>query len=374
MRPKIKKPNMNSQALYVHLPFCRKFCPYCDYPKTLYSQKREAEYLAALLMDLADQKIPPHSLKTIYLGGGTPNAWSHAGLFHLLKTLKPLLDCTQNYEWTIELNPELIDAQLLVGLKEHGVNRLSIGVQTFNDVQLKALGRQINTAALIETITLVKQHFANFSIDLIYGLPLDKEVDLRKNLEYLVSLDIPHFSLYPLSVHPLTKYGRDQVPEMDDEQYVRYTSLINDFARISGYQHYEVTNYAKSSKYYGQHNLTYWRAQPYFAIGMGAHGFINGSRYVKTRNYQNYLSAPTAASRTKVESYYEEYVMLNLRLATGIIIADFIDLFGTDLYQELYTKIYRLGLDECFDIDDLHLAVREDSFNILDYIIKRILL
>ena len=363
------------ESLYVHIPFCRKFCPYCDYPKTLYETDLVAAYVRSLFVDLESLQIEKSSLKTIYIGGGTPNCLPISYMEELLIALQPLLRRSRKYEWTIEMNPELITEEYLCLLKKYGVNRISLGAQTFNDVQLKLLGRLTTREQLISKVELVKKHFDNFSVDLIYGLPKDGLDVLKDNIDILVVMNTPHVSIYPLTIHEDTPYYRMGITEQSEDDYVLFTETINSLMRSAGYSHYEITNYAKKAKFQGLHNSTYWAAKEYYASGAGAHAYINGTRFRKTVIVNDYIEAPLErfdVSRLDQDEVIEETIFLGLRLKTGISFREFTNTFGVCFPIEIIDKIKNTENSHFFRLSDDKVAVKEKYFVILDYILRKI--
>ena len=364
------------KALYVHIPFCRKFCPYCDYPKTLYSASTIEQYIESLLLDIKNLNIAKHSLKTIYFGGGTPNCLPFESMKTLLTNLAPLIDKKSKYEWTIEMNPELISRDILELVRSYGVNRISLGVQTFNDYQLELLGRLVNRETILNQLRLVGEYFDNYSVDLIYGLPEDDLDVLKENLRLLHEFNVPHISVYPLTVHRNTEYYRSGIKEQDEDKYVEFTYMINTVLKSYGYSHYEIVNYARTPENESMHNKVYWTASEYFGAGAGAHAYVDKKRYSKDRNVVAYIS-DSLKQENKVsvsfEEQKEEFISLGLRLKSGISFAMYKKRFGARFPEVVLDRIHSSSLKKHFLLSKRRLAVKEKSFVILDYLIRKIL-
>lgn len=363
-------------ALYLHIPFCLHFCPYCDYFKVPHNINHIDAFINALKAELDDFNIPKRSLRTLYFGGGTPNSLSLEQMEAVLKMFAPLINKELDYEWSIEMNPERVNLDYLLLLKKYGVNRISLGVQTFNDEQLKKLGRKTNREEIIRIIDLIKEHFSNFSIDLIYGLPLDTLDTVYTNLEIVSRLNVPHLSFYPLSVHEGTPYHKLGIKEQDENTYVLFTDSINKYLKEKGYLHYEITNFAKSETYYGKHNHVYWKALEYYALGPGAHGFIKGQRYQNTNNFKEYLNNPlerTYHAPMSVEELEEEYLLLNLRLRSGINLKAYQERFHTLFLSKYQDRLNSSRLKNHFIINDTHIYLKEESLRLYDYLIFHLL-
>jgi len=364
------------KSLYVHFPFCTKFCPYCDYPKTLYDKDLIDPYFKSLSFDLESMDIDKNSLTTIYFGGGTPNALPLAKLLSFSKEVSKYLNKKEEYEWTIEMNPELVTEEYLIAIKKTGINRISLGVQTFNDTQLLLLGRKITEKEAIQKIQLVKKHFDNYSIDLIYGLPKDERDTLIDNLKIAQRLRIPHLSFYPLTIHENTPYFKLGVQELSEENYALFTTTINHVLFGYRYKHYEITNYALSKEKFGRHNSVYWTGDEYFAIGLGAHGYVKSVRYHKSDNMQSYLENPIKRydeRKINKKERIEEFFLLNLRTSMGISYSLFRERFGQDIPRKVLARINQPKTKEMLLITNDGFSVREEYFSILDHIVLKII-
>ena len=294
-------------SLYLHLPFCKKICPYCDFTRTVYRKETVDEYLEVLL-----KSLPEGDFETIYWGGGTPSCLSYQQLDKLLG----VLDGRCKGEYTCECNVDDIEADKLELLKSHGLNRLSLGVQSFSDRLLQIAGRSYDGQRAVSALELAQKNFVNYSIDLLYGLPGQSGADFRQDLLKAIGLKIPHLSLYALSIPEKSLWGKQGYTTDDDAQADLYDIAIE---TLKDYQHYEVSNFALPG-YQAQHNLVYWRYQDYYGCGCGASGKLGNYRYTYTGNIQEYLDKQSLVEELRLSktAAINEYTMLKLRLAEGI--------------------------------------------------------
>lgn len=313
----IKKPS----SAYVHIPFCTQICYYCDFSKVFIKNQPVDAYLQALIAEFRSYQIK--HLKTLYIGGGTPTAISAQQLDYLLTELTRDLDLANLEEFTIEANPGDLDAEKIAVLQKSAVNRVSLGVQTFNDKHLKQIGRSHNEAQIYETIDSLKAAgFHNISIDLIYALPGQTLEQVKENVAKAVALDIPHLSLYSLILEHHTVFmnkmrrGKLNLPTEDLEAEM-FDYIIQEM-EAHGFEHYEISNFGKPG-YYSQHNLMYWNNDEYYGCGAGASGYLDGMRYRNRVPIQHYLKAVQAGNARlteevlTLEEMMEEELFLGLR-------------------------------------------------------------
>ena len=303
-------------SLYIHIPFCNKICDYCDFTKLQYFRKFAVSYLEALKDELASYNIG--KLKTIYVGGGTPTALEDDLFLKLLQIIDQYKDGVKEY--TFEANPESLSIEKIKMLREHGVNRVSLGVQTTNDKILQAVNRdhsfeQVKTAIK----NLKEQGIDNINVDLILGLPHTSKKILENDIKNVLSLDIKHISCYGLTVNPHTALFNKGFKEPSGDALRQYYDIVEEILKENGFIHYEVSNWAKSG-YQSEHNLTYWRNEQYYGVGLGASGYIGQTRYKDTINLSQYLSRAFVNEQEKVSSKDKltYQIMLNLRTIEGL--------------------------------------------------------
>ena len=269
------------RSAYIHIPFCMSICSYCDFCKFYYNREMVNKYLSALEQEI-NSRYKGEVLNTIYIGGGTPsclNIEELTRLFEILKVFK-----IDNLEYTIECNIENITEEKLVLFKKYGINRISIGIQTFNDKYIKYLNRNHTKNSAIETINLVKKYFDNINVDLIYALPKQTLEELGNDIDIYLGLDISHISTYSLLIEPHTMLYNNNEENIDENlDYEMYKLICN---KLSDYEHYETSNFGKIKS---RHNLVYWNNEEYYGFGMGASGYINSIRYDNTRSFNEYI-------------------------------------------------------------------------------------
>ncbi len=305
-------------SIYIHIPFCKTICSYCDFCKFYYNEKWVDNYLIALEKEIKS-KYKNEPINTIYIGGGTPTSLNIKQLEKLLKLTK--LFNFEKIEFTVETNADLsLDKVKL--LKQYGVNRISIGVQTVNPKHLKFLNRNHTKEEVINLVNLLKQYDFNVNVDLMYGMPNQTLKELEEDLDFILSLDVNHISTYSLIIEPHTKIYIDNVANIDEDLDYQMYQLIN--KKLKNYVHYEISNFAKEG-YYSKHNLVYWNNLEYYGFGIGASGYIDGVRYDNTRSYQNYLNGNylfESHKLSKKEKIENEFI-LGFRKLEGINILEF---------------------------------------------------
>lgn len=290
-------PKLNfeqTNAIYIHLPFCSSKCPYCDFYSVKYNQKRVGQYWAALFMELEDlaEKTKAKLVKTIYLGGGTPSLIEADLIKKLIKKIKTKFKVIPNAEITMEINPASVTENKIINFKRAGVNRLSVGIQSFNNQHLSFLGRKTNSLQNKKILKLVANNFENYSVDLIFALPNQSLKDFEKDLKQLIDFFPPHISLYNLEIHENTpfyqKYNQGQLKLPTEEVDAKMYELALNKLNQAGYHHYEISNFSLPG-YRAQHNYIYWLYQPYLALGPGASGFDGKCRYQNLSSLDDYL-------------------------------------------------------------------------------------
>ena len=325
----MKKNKVNS--LYIHIPFCNAICDYCDFTKLQYFRIFAVKYLEQLEKELL-KEVTDKDLKTIYVGGGTPTSLEDDLFLKLLQMISPF---TKNVkEYTFECNPESLSLNKIKMMKEYGVNRISIGVESTDDEILKSINRQHTFEMVKEKVELLRKNgISNINLDLILGLPNVTEKMLEKDIKNILSLNPNHISCYSLTVHEHTVFFLNEIlPPSDEFAYEAY-KMVDTVLSKAGYEHYEVSNWSKPG-YRSEHNLTYWRNEEYYGIGLGASGYVNGVRYKNTTNLNKYLEGQNEKEEETVSiKDLEEYqIMLNLRTLEGLDLKRFKELFNKDLY------------------------------------------
>ena len=346
-----KKPT----SAYVHIPFCTQICYYCDFSKVFIKNQPVDSYLEHLLEEFRSYDI--RKLRTLYIGGGTPTALSASQLEVLLEGLTENLDLSVLEELTIEANPGDLDADKIAVLKNSAVNRVSLGVQTFDDKMLKKIGRSHLEKDIYENIDRLKlAGFDNISIDLIYALPGQTMDQVKENVAKAIGLDIPHLSLYSLILENHTVFmnrmRRGKLPLPKEELEAEMFEYIIAELERAGFEHYEISNFSKSG-FESRHNLMYWDNAEYYGIGAGASGYVNGIRYKNHGPIRHYLSAVEEGNARITEEHLsqkeqmEEEMFLGLRKKSGVSMARFEEKFGRSfdgLYGETVRDLVQQGL------------------------------
>lgn len=347
----LKKPT----SAYVHIPFCTQICYYCDFSKVFIKNQPVDAYLQALIREFESYEIS--QLRTLYIGGGTPTAISAEQLDFLLSHLTKNLNLSKLEEFTIEANPGDLTPEKIAVLEKSSVNRVSLGVQTFNNRHLKQIGRGHNEAQIYESVDRLKAAgFDNISIDLIYALPGQTMEDVRENVAKALALDIPHLSLYSLILEHHTVFmnkmrrGKLDLPTEDLEAEM-FDYIISE-VEAQGFEHYEISNFTKPG-FESRHNLMYWDNAEYYGVGAGASGYLDGIRYRNRGPIQHYLKGVAEGNvrlseevLTK-EEMMEEELFLGLRKRTGVSIKHFEEKFGlsfSDRYGEIVAELQEQGL------------------------------
>lgn len=317
-------------GIYIHIPFCSKACTYCDFHFST-SLKLRSEMVEALILELEQRQayLENESIETLYFGGGTPSVLTLKELSEIVEKVRQLNGFVAE-EITIECNPEHIDEAYLIGLKKLGFNRISLGLQSFSPSVLKKMNRSHDASQSKAALSLVQKHFKNFSVDLIYGLPYtDQESDFKKDLDFLLSQQVPHISLYNLTVEEKTvldwEVSKGIVKPVNEDQTFEEFKYLQEQLQKHGYQHYEISNACLPGNE-SRHNSSYWSGVKYLGIGPGAHGFNGDTRYYNVSNNPVYIRSikeGESFSETEVLSdkdRFNESILIGLRTKKGVAI------------------------------------------------------
>lgn len=363
-------------AAYLHIPFCEHICFYCDFNKVFLEGQPVDEYVDLVVREMAlmKERHPNEKVETFYIGGGTPTTLTAAQLDRLLAGVKTYFPMENGAEFTVEANPESVTLEKFQVMKNYSVNRISMGVQSFNNQILKRIGR-IHTAENVYTCVDAARSagFENISIDLIFRLPTQTYADFEDTLTKALELDLPHYSIYSLILenktifYNLMRQGKLPLPSEDEEADMY--ALAMDRMAAAGRNQYEISNYAKPG-YQSQHNLAYWRNDTYFGFGAGAHGYLNGVRYNNHGPIQHYMEPlregeiPIIYRNPLTESNrIEEEMMLGLRTMNGVNRQTFQQKFGADIfdfYADIVEDLIRRELVVC-DSERIYLT-RKGTF------------
>ncbi|APB31005.1 radical SAM family heme chaperone HemW [Vagococcus teuberi] len=345
-------------SAYIHIPFCEHICFYCDFNKVFIEGQPVDEYIEALLKEikLTKELYPSDTTETIYIGGGTPTSLSAKQLDRLLGGVKELLPFNPTDEFTVEANPGDLTLDKIKVMQTHGVNRLSMGVQTFDDRLLKKIGRKHTAQDVFDTMTLLeKAAFSNVSIDLIYALPNQTMESFEDTLDKAIGLDLPHYSMYSLILENKTMFynwarqGRLHLPGIDVEGDMFERAI--ECMTLAGKHQYEVSNFCEPGKE-SQHNLVYWNNDHYYGLGAGASGYLGNVRYKNHGPIQHYLEPlrqdklPTITTENlTIKHQMEEEMFLGLRKKQGVSLTNFEEKFGQK-FDSVYGEIAQQLIDE----------------------------
>ncbi|MDR4948647.1 radical SAM family heme chaperone HemW [Neobacillus cucumis] len=329
------------KAAYLHIPFCEHICHYCDFNKVFLKDQPVDEYIKAIgrEMEMTLSEFPTGSLDTIFVGGGTPTSLNEQQLYQFCESINKNLPKSATLEYTFEANPGDLSKEKLQILKDAGVNRISLGVQTFNEELLKKIGRVHKAKDVYQSVENAKRiGFENISIDLIFSLPTQTVQDFKDSLTEAFSLDIPHYSAYSLIIEPKTvfynllKKGKLPTPGEDVEANM-YEILMEEMEK-HGFNQYEISNFSKAG-FESKHNLTYWNNEYYYGFGAGAHSYVNGRRRSNIGPLKKYMEQlnqhvlPILEDHpVSKEEQMEEEMFLGLRKTKGISIPHFTEKFG----------------------------------------------
>lgn len=351
---------MQKLGLYIHIPFCAKRCNYCAFLTFAENDQMIEGYVEHLIKEIALYQTDAYEVDTIYIGGGTPSHIPAEQMAKVLEAVKQYFLVSETCEVTIEMNPESVTLEKLAAYQAMGINRYSMGVQSFNDEVLAIMGRVHNRAKALDKIRLLHEaSIDNFSIDLMFANPKQDVSVLTEDIETLLRMQVPHVSVYSLMFEPhtnFTKWLREgQISQVDDETDRQMYHLIQERLIADGLEQYEISNFARPGKAC-RHNLKYWRLEDYLGLGLGASSNIGLERFT---NYQNFLTYYEAIDRGErpvetletmpLEEREKEFIMLNTRLIQGFSIKEMNQRFGIDFlekYQAPIAKHLATGLVE----------------------------
>lgn len=356
-------------SIYIHIPFCNSICTYCDFCKIFYNKKYINDYLNNLEQEIK-VRYKSEIVNTIFIGGGTPSSLDDEELIRLMNIIE-IFKLNDNYEFTVECNIESITENKLKIMKKYGVNRISIGVESFDNSIIKLLGRNHTKKDVYNKMEIVKRYFSNINIDLIYAAYDDINI-LKSDIDCFLKLDIPHISTYSLIIEDNTMLKINGMKNIDEDIDYEMYKYIEDTLEKNNYIHYEISNYAKNG-YQSKHNLVYWNNEEYYGFGLSSTSYINNERITNTKNLRNYLNGKyigTSISEDK-EIKMENEVMLGLRKLDGIDLDRFKDKFNVSL-EDIY-NIDNLISDGYLVKEDNYIKINKKYMYISNEIIVRIL-
>lgn len=362
---------MKELGIYVHIPFCKQKCSYCDFISYWDKNDLVEKYIEVLKQEIKNntEDVSKYEISTIYIGGGTPSYIESEYIGEILKIIKQKYNVSKNAEITIEVNPGTVTQEKLRSYAESGINRISIGLQSCNNNLLKMIGRIHTYEDFLSTYTLAREvGFKNINVDLMIGLPNQTLEDVKKSLEEIIKLNPKHISVYSLIVEegtPIEKKivkGELKLPneELERQEYWEVKRTLEN----SGYKHYEISNFAKRG-YESKHNLNCWEQKEYLGFGIAAHSYMNGVRYSNVEHIEEYLKKEMGSEKCEVgkntsniiheiqteENKKKEYMLLGLRKIDGIKISSFKNKFGCNPIIEFKNELNKLVQEKLIEID-----------------------
>ena len=358
-------------SVYIHIPFCSSICTYCDFPKRLYFKKYISRYLDSLEHEIKE-KYQNEEVKTLYIGGGTPSVLSVDELKRLFKIIE-IFKRKKDIEFTIECNINDIDEEKVKLFKENSVNRISLGIQTFDEETLKKMNRKHDYELVKEKINIIKQcGIDNINADLIYAFPGTTISDLKEDLVKFFSLPIKHISTYSLIIEPNTILYINKVKNIPEELDRKMYDLICEETKKKGFIHYEVSNFSLPG-YESKHNLTYWNNEEYYGFGLGASGYLGDLRYTNTLSFNKYLEDDYDAEKEVLDKndkmIYE--LILGMRKISGVNIGNFNRKYQKNLLES--PKIQELIKKGDLIVDENYLKIPYNKIYIQNGILEELL-
>lgn len=348
---------MKELGIYVHIPFCKQKCSYCDFIS--YSNKNNLikQYIEALKQEIKNNATTEYEVSTLYFGGGTPSYIEDRYIVDILETIKRNYNISKNAEITIEVNPGTVTEEKLKNYIKAGINRISIGLQTCNDSLLKMIGRIHSYQEFLNTYELAREvGFKNINVDLMIGLPKQTLKDVKDSLEKIIELSPEHISVYSLIVEEGTSIERKiekgelELPNenLERKEYWEVKKTLEEF----GYKHYEISNFAKPG-YESKHNVNCWEQKEYLGFGVAAHSYVNNKRFSNVETIEEYLQEdePIVHEIQDLENQKKEYMLLGLRKIEGIKISKFKNKFGTNPIMEFKDELNKLVQAKLIEID-----------------------
>ncbi len=368
---------MNSVGLYVHIPFCYSKCYYCSfnsYPIRDFQKDFLEKYFKKVILQLEFYSKFNFSLKSIYIGGGTPSIVNPIFIENIFNEIFKRYKVVNNCEITIEVNPKTFSIDKLKTYKSFGINRISVGIQSFIDKFLKILGRPYSSYEAVKSLEIVSNYFENINIDLIFGIPFQSLKDIEKEFLFLKRFPVKHVSYYCLSIEEDTEFFKKGYKEISDDIFSKMYDLIIEKLNELRFSQYEISNFSKKN-YFCRHNLNYWNYGEYIGVGAGAVSFFNR---IRTKNFSN----PKIYVKKEPNEYEErecinlskqkfEYIMLNLRKVEGINLHDYKKRFNNDFFKEFNEVLKKFK--DFFEIKKDNVNLNIEGFKVSNLILSEFL-
>lgn len=371
-------------GIYLHIPFCKSKCIYCDFYSTANLTAKE-RYVKALCKELEQRKdyIGGEKIHTIYFGGGTPSLLTASDFESVFSVIKANYDFTECREITLEANPDDITDEYVKSVKTLPFNRVSMGCQTFDDKTLRFLNRRHNASTAVRAVNLLQQNgISNISIDLIYGYPEETVEQWSRDLEQAIDFGVPHISAYHLIYEqgtPMhTMLSRGKIKEIDEEKSLQFFSMLIDKLGKAGYEQYEISNFCKDGKY-SQHNTSYWKGTKYLGCGAAAHSYDGVSREWNVSDTNKYIAGIDNGRAFEKEvltptDMYNEYIITHLRTKWGICLDEFKQLFGDEKLSLLLNGASKFVAENLLTHKDNSLSLTREGIFLSDNIMSDLLI
>ena len=362
-----------ADSLYVHIPFCSHICPYCDFPKVIFNPSWASSYLEALKNETL-LRTKGERFSTLFFGGGTPTCLNAENLDEMLSFFVPL--CEEGAEISVEANPETLDEEKIVILARHGVNRVSLGVQSTHEKGLKLLGRHHDIETVKKVVEMLRKHgIANINLDWMYGWPTETIEDVQRDIEGFLSFDVPHISAYSLILEAGTVYAIKGIKPLQDDEQQDHFILIRDALKNAGYERYEVSNFARPG-YRCHHNLCYWNDEDYIGVGLGAAGAMGKTRYTNTKSVSKYLKGEYEGEVESLDETDEKeiFFLTTLRKVEGFTKSEYKRRFGSEFLEDYGLRAEQLKQRGLLDIGQDRICCSQEGLDFLDTVLVELFL
>ena len=348
---------MKEIGIYIHIPYCKKKCDYCDFISYCNKDELVEKYIEKLKEEIKEELSPQeYKIKTIYIGGGTPSFVDSKYIVDILNTIKEKHNL-ENTEVTIEVNPGTVTKNKLLDYKNSGINRLSIGLQETNNELLKSLGRIHTYEEFLETYNLARKiGFKNINVDLMIGLPNQSIQEIKESLNKVIALSPEHISVYSLILEESTKiyekYKNNEIELPDEDLERNMYWYVKNTLENNGYIHYEISNFSKKG-YESKHNIDCWNQEEYIGFGVAAHSYLNNTRYSNTESIEEYINGTNRIVHEKqtLEDTKKEYMLLGLRNINGVSIQEFKNKFGDNPIFLFRNELSKLVEEDLVEVD-----------------------
>ena len=364
------------KSLYVHIPFCESKCYYCDFCSFKADNHIKNQYISKLLreIDILPENI---TLKSIFIGGGTPSILDIELIIQIFTKIKTKFKFSENCEITIECNPNSLTEEKMQVYNELGINRISVGVQTLNDNLLKTIGRVHTKQDFINIAKLIPKYFSNYNFDIMVGLPSQTKEDIENTIKECLSFNPPHISLYSLILESNTrleeKVKNAEIKLPDEDEVTKLYDYARKLLNNAGLKRYEISNFSKHN-FESKHNYHYWQSGEYYGVGLSAHSFINGVRYYNTSSMKDYINGefkPVYKEELSIKEQITEHIMLELRTIYGLNHKNLKNKFNYDILLEKKDELKEISA--FVQVDESFIKIKEESFYISDSIILKLL-